>query len=86
MAGLLDTAVLDGETVPAATIITTDAAGAAAKIHTRMPVVLPDLDRQLAWLRDDLTHADVAELCVPIADGVAAEPVDLPSGPAQNSR
>jgi hypothetical protein len=51
-----------------------------------MPVVLPDLDRQLAWLRDDLTHADVAELCVPIADGVAAEPVDLPSGPAQNSR
>jgi len=77
MAGLLDTAVVDGETVPAATIITTDAAGPAAQLHNRMPVVLPDLERQRAWLGDSLTPADVRELCTPLVDGVTVEPVSL---------
>jgi putative SOS response-associated peptidase YedK len=85
MAGLLDVAVVDGESVPAATIVTTDAAGEAARIHTRMPVVLPDLERQMAWLRDDLTLDDVVELCAPLGDGLAVEPTDLPSSAAPNS-
>jgi len=82
MAGLLGQAEIDGQIVPAATIITTDAAGAAARIHNRMPVVLPDLERQLAWLRDDLTLDDVVALCQPLADGVIAEPVELGSSRA----
>jgi len=85
MAGLLDVAVVDGESVPAATIVTTDAAGEAARIHTRMPVVLPDPERQTAWLRDDLTLDDVVELCAPLGDGLAVEPTELPSSAAPNS-
>jgi len=82
MAGLLGDAEIDGTTVPAATIITTDAAGAAARIRNRTPVVLSDLERQLAWLRDDLTLDDVVELCQPLADGVTAEPAQLGSSQA----
>lgn len=85
MAGLLGEADIDGSRVPAATIITTDAAGAAARIHHRMPVVLPDRERQMAWLRDDLSLDDVVELCAPLADRVSAEPVELGSRPAPNS-
>ena len=85
MAGLLDVAMLDDETVPAATIVTTEAAGAAARVHTRMPVILPDHERQDAWLRDDLTLEDVVELCAPWADQLTAEPTELPSSAGRNS-
>lgn len=85
MAGLVDVAMLEDETVPAATIVTTDAAGAAARIHTRMPVLLPDRERQQAWLRDDLSLDDVVELCQPWADGLGAEPTELPSSAGRNS-
>lgn len=87
LAGLLGDADVKGQEMRAATIVTTDAAGAAARIHDRMPVVLPTLDRQLAWLSDDLALDDVVELCVPLAEGITAEPVELPSGrAADNSR
>ncbi len=79
MAGLLDVAHVKGETMPAATIITTDAAGASAELHKRMPVVFPDLERQRAWLSSNLGLEDLDELLVPLADGVTIEPVTLPS-------
>ena len=86
LAGLIGDAAVKGETMAAATIITTAAAGAAARIHDRMPVVLPDLDRQLAWLSDDLGLDDVVELCAPLAEGITASPVDLGSERPVNSR
>jgi len=86
LAGLLGDASVKGETMPAATIITTSAAGAAARIHDRMPVVLPDLERQLAWLSDDLSVDDVVELCAPVASGITAEPVDLGGERPVNSK
>jgi len=79
MAGVLDVAQVKGDTVPAATIITTDAAGAAAELHNRMPVVFPDAERQQAWLTADLSLDDLDELLVPLAYGVTTEPVTLPS-------
>lgn len=79
MAGLLDVAHVKDETMTAATIVTTDAAGAAAELHNRMPVVFPDLERQRAWLNPDLRLEDLDELLVPLADGVTTEPVTLPS-------
>jgi hypothetical protein len=79
MAGLLDVAQVKGDTVPAAMIITTDAVGAAAELHNRMPVVFPDLERQQPWLSPDLAFDDLDELLVPLADGVTTEAVTLPS-------
>jgi len=86
LAGLIGQADVKGETMSAATIITTDAAGAAAQIHNRMPVVLPDPERQAAWLSDGLSLDDVVELCAPLADGVTAQPVDLGSSRPVNSQ
>jgi putative SOS response-associated peptidase YedK len=78
-AGLLGYAIVDGEKVPAATIITTRAEGAPARIHDRMPVVLADAGAEDAWLTGDDPAALVEELCVPLAPGrVTAEPVELP--------
>jgi putative SOS response-associated peptidase YedK len=77
MAGLLDVAQIDGQEVPAATIVTTDAAGPAADLHDRMPVVFPDDASRAAWLSDTLTLDDVDALCVPLTGGVTLEPVEL---------
>lgn len=77
MAGLLDEAIIDGQKVPAVTVITTDSAGESARLHHRMPVVLPDLERQQAWLSAGLSTADAVELCQPLSDGVSVEPVTL---------
>lgn len=79
-AGLLGYAIVKGEKLPAATIITTSSAGEAARIHDRMPVVLRDQDAEASWLSDDADPAElVAEFCAPLAPGrVQVEPVELP--------
>lgn len=78
-AGLLGYAIVKGEKVPAATIVTTSSAGAAARIHDRMPVVLPDPGAETTWLRGDDPAALVEELCVPLAgDRLTVEPIELP--------
>lgn len=77
-AGLLGYAIVNGEKVSAATIVTTSSAGAAARIHDRMPVVLDGPDAEQAWLTDEDTAAVVEALCVPLPDGrVEVTPVDL---------
>lgn len=79
-AGLLGYAIVKGEKLPAATIITTSSAGEAARIHDRMPVVLAGEDAEASWLAADADPAElVAELCVPLVPGrVRVEPVELP--------
>lgn len=77
MAGLLDVALLDGELVPAVTVVTTDAVGESARLHHRMPVVLGDEEAQRAWLAPGLTATEAAALCAPRAAGVTIEPVLL---------
>jgi putative SOS response-associated peptidase YedK len=56
-------------------IITTDAAGPAARLHDRMPVVLADADIMEAWLSPDVQLADVPELLAPLAgDRITVHP------------
>jgi putative SOS response-associated peptidase YedK len=43
-------------------IITTDAAGPAARLHDRIPVVLADPEAMQAWLSPELQLDDVPEL------------------------
>ncbi len=86
-AGLLGYAIVKGEKVPAATIVTTSSAGEAARIHDRMPVVLPDPDAEELWLRGDDPAALVDELCVPLGgDRVTVRPVELPPNPSASTR
>lgn len=77
-AGLLGYAIVKDQKVTAATIITTDSAGAASQIHDRMPVVLGSRDAESAWLTGTDTDALVEALCVPLEEGrVTVEPVTL---------
>lgn len=77
-AGLLGYAIVKGEKVEAATLITTHAAGAPAEIHDRMPVVLGSPEAEAAWLSAPGDEPLIDALCVPLEDGrVALEPVTL---------
>lgn len=77
-AGLLGSAIVKGERMPAATMITTDSTGAAAAIHDRMPVVLADPDAEAAWLAGEDAGDLIDELCVPLGgDRVDVQPVTL---------
>ena len=56
-------------------IITTVAAGPAARLHDRMPVVLAGPETMQAWLAPELQLDDVPELLAPIAgDRITVEP------------
>ncbi len=66
-AGLWTVARIDGEKVATATILTTTPNSVVARLHDRMPVILPDPDAEAAWLSDDLKAAEALELCRPIA-------------------
>ena len=66
-------------------IITTDAAGPAARLHDRMPVVLADPDTMRAWLSPELQLDDVPELLTPIAgDRIIVEPASILVNSARN--
>ena len=76
-AGLRSRAHVEDVDEPLATvaIITTDAAGPAARLHDRMPVVLADPDIMEAWLSPDLQLDDVPELLAPLAgDRITVQP------------
>jgi putative SOS response-associated peptidase YedK len=47
-------------------ILTTTANDIAAPVHDRMPVVLPDVDAEAAWLSRDVGIPEAAELLVPL--------------------
>jgi putative SOS response-associated peptidase YedK len=54
-----------GELHPTFTIITTDPNELMARLHNRMPVILPTREAELAWLSDDIKPADHQQLLVP---------------------
>ena len=75
---------VDGALVTVA-IITTDAAGPAARLHDRMPVVLGDPETMQAWLSPELQLYDVPELLTPIAgDRITVEPASTLVNSARN--
>jgi putative SOS response-associated peptidase YedK len=59
----------DGELVATVTILTTGANAVVARLHDRMPVILPDRDSELAWLSPELDAAGAKALCLPLASG-----------------
>jgi putative SOS response-associated peptidase YedK len=65
-----------GETLVTVTVVTTAAAGAAARVHDRMPVLLPP-EAWEAWLAPNLTDPAAA-----VALAVAAAPPPLTVSPA----
>lgn len=77
IAGLSHTAQLDSGTVPAVTVITTDAVGESARLHHRMPVIMPTAAEREAWLSPGLDAADVTALCRPLSAGVSITPFTL---------
>lgn len=54
-----------GELHPTFTIITTEPNALMAKLHNRMPVILPGPEAEQAWLADDLAPAAYQQLLVP---------------------
>lgn len=54
-----------GELHPTFTIITTEPNVLMAKLHNRMPVILPGAEAEQAWLADDLAPAAHQQLLVP---------------------
>ncbi|WP_223648444.1 SOS response-associated peptidase [Hymenobacter psoromatis] len=66
-AGLWDEWVdkASGEVHPTFTIITTEPNELMARLHNRMPVILPGPDAERAWLADDLAPAAHQKLLVP---------------------
>src|SRR3954467_7415117 len=68
-AGLWCWTKLDGEWLASATILTCAPNPVVARLHDRMPVILPGPDAEAAWLSDDLTPEDASALCVPLDAG-----------------
>jgi len=66
-AGLWDEWVdkASGEVHPTFTIIPTEPNELMARLHNRMPVILPGPDAERAWLADDLGAAQHQQLLVP---------------------
>jgi len=62
-------------------IITTSPNKEISAIHNRMPVVLPDLERQLQWLEDGSLE-ELLQLLQPVQDGFFES---YPVSPAVNS-
>jgi putative SOS response-associated peptidase YedK len=78
-ASLWTSAQIEGERVESCTLLTCDSEsnGVAHAIHNRMPVILPDLDLQRAWLDPGLDTEDVLELCRPLStERLSARPAN----------
>ena len=73
-AGLWCWTKLDGEWLASCTIITTRPNEKVARLHDRMPVILPDQAAEEAWL-DHATPAPLLqELLLPLPDAMTARP------------
>jgi putative SOS response-associated peptidase YedK len=51
------------------TIVTTTPNEVVAKVHDRMPVILPSAEAEAAWLRPDLEVEDAIAMCAPLPAG-----------------
>ncbi len=75
-AGLWGWSKPEGEWLASATMLTTQPNPLVARLHDRMPVILPGPDEEAAWLSADLQPEDAVELCRPLD----AAPHDLHAG------
>jgi putative SOS response-associated peptidase YedK len=67
----------EGEWVASATILTCAPNPLVARLHDRMPVILPGPDAETAWLSADLAVEDACGLCLPLdADRMQAAPAN----------
>jgi len=66
LAGLWTRARIEGEVIESVTILTTKPNAVVARLHDRMPVILPDRDGERAWLSPALDSAGAQALCVPL--------------------
>ena len=83
LAGLWDTAMIDGSEIDSFTILTTQPNDLMAGLHTRMPVILKP-DQYQRWL--DPMSGGVDDLLVPYpADEMQAWPVDSAVGNTRNN-
>jgi putative SOS response-associated peptidase YedK len=80
-AGLWTRAKIEDEWVASCTLITTQPNEVVARVHDRMPVVLPDSDAEAAWLDPGTDAEDAVELCVPFP---AERMESAPANPALN--
>lgn len=64
-AGLWTRARIDGEPVETATILTTQPNAVVARLHDRMPVILPSREAEAAWLDAGVDGAEALGLCRP---------------------
>jgi putative SOS response-associated peptidase YedK len=58
-----------GEWLASATILTCRPNAAVARLHDRMPVILPGPEAEAAWLSDGLSADEAQALCVPLDAG-----------------
>jgi putative SOS response-associated peptidase YedK len=66
-----------GEWLASATIVTTQPNAVVARLHDRMPVILPDAAAEDAWLSPDLAVEDASALLVPLdADRMQSVPAN----------
>jgi putative SOS response-associated peptidase YedK len=68
-AGLWTWAKPEGEWVASATVLTTAPNPLVARLHDRMPVILPGPEAEAAWLAPGLEPHDAVELCRPLDAG-----------------
>lgn len=77
-AGLWTRARIDGASVRSVTILTIAPNPMVARLHDRMPVILPDGDAEAAWLSGDVSGAEALSECAPLDERrmgvVAANP------------
>jgi putative SOS response-associated peptidase YedK len=79
-AGMWDKVVVKGETVEAATILTTVPRGVAAEVHDRMPVILPP-ESYAKWIDPAARYRDLLE---PDADTLELVPVSTAVNSVKN--
>jgi putative SOS response-associated peptidase YedK len=59
------------------TIVTTTPNEVVARVHDRMPAILPGPEAEAAWLRPDLDAADAVAMCAPLpADRMDSAPAN----------
>jgi putative SOS response-associated peptidase YedK len=76
-AGLATSRDWEGEKLTTCTIITTEANEEVARVHNRMPVILPDAEVESAWMSGELTPEEAVSLCRPLdASRISAKPAN----------
>jgi putative SOS response-associated peptidase YedK len=71
----------DGGWLYSCTIVTTTPNELVAKVHNRMPAILPGPEAEAAWLRPDLDLQDALAMCAPLP---ASRMASAPANPKLN--